>query len=147
MSYFFSSEIPDEVRRTELEKQMTRGNHKSATSNPEVAEKALGTDVRHGFALPLPAATVRKIPGAMIQPCGLVSQFSLQADGSRKLKHRLTHDLSYQIDPVRKVSVNSRIDMGQYPEMIFGWCLPRIVHFVVALRLAFQKKVYPNRQV
>jgi hypothetical protein len=26
--------------------------------------------------------------------------------------------------------------MSQYPKMIFGWCLPRIIHFIVALRLA-----------
>jgi hypothetical protein len=76
----------------------------------------------------------------MVQPCGLASQFSLKADGSRKLKHRLTHDLSYQVDPVGKVSVNSRVDMDQYPEMVFGWCLPRIIHFIVALRIAFPTK-------
>jgi hypothetical protein len=140
MSYMFSSDISEEVRRTELVGQMERGNHKSATSNPGITKKALETDVRHGFALPLPAATVHKIPGAMVQPCGLASQFSLQADGSRKLKHRLTHDLSYQLETQGKVSVNSRVDMQQYPEMIFGWCLPRIVHFIVALRLAFPTK-------
>jgi hypothetical protein len=93
--YFFSSEIPDDVRRTELENQLTRGNHKSVTANPEIAEKALRNNVWHGFAIPLPAKTVRKIPGAMVQPCGLASQFSLQAEGSRKLKHWLTQNLSY----------------------------------------------------
>jgi hypothetical protein len=30
----------------------------------------------------------------------------------------------------------------QYPEMIFGWCLPRILHFVVALRLS-----HPNCRI
>jgi hypothetical protein len=140
MSFMFSSEIPDEVRRTELAGQLARGNHKSTTSNPDVAEGALETDVRHGFALPLPASIIPKIPGAMVQPYGLASQFSLQADGSRKLKHRLMHDLSYQLDPKGKVSINSRVDMHQYPEMIFGWCLPRIVHFIIALRIAFPTK-------
>jgi hypothetical protein len=37
----------------------------------------------------------------------------------------------------KTVSVNNRVDMEKYPEMIFGWCLPRIIHFVVALRLAY----------
>ena len=35
------------------------------------------------------------------------------------------------------MSVNKRIDMEQYPEMIYEWCLRRLIHFVVALRLAF----------
>jgi hypothetical protein len=32
--------------------------------------------------------------------------------------------------------------MTQYPEMIFGWCLPRIIHFIVALRIA-----HPGRRI
>jgi hypothetical protein len=27
--------------------------------------------------------------------------------------------------------------MSKYPEMIFGWCLPRIIHFIVALRARY----------
>ena len=38
------------------------------------------------------------------------------------------------------VSVNKRIDMDKYPEMIYGWCLTRLIHFVVALRLKFPTK-------
>jgi hypothetical protein len=33
-------------------------------------------------------------------------------------------------------SVNDCIDMEQYAEMIYGWCLGHILHFIVALRLA-----------
>ena len=31
------------------------------------------------------------------------------------------------------LSINSRIDMDQYPEMVYSWALPRIIHFIVAL--------------
>ena len=27
--------------------------------------------------------------------------------------------------------------MEQYPEMVYGWTMPRIIHFIVALRLAW----------
>jgi hypothetical protein len=33
--------------------------------------------------------------------------------------------------------VNSRIDMSQYNEMIYRGCLSRILHYIVALRLAY----------
>jgi hypothetical protein len=33
--------------------------------------------------------------------------------------------------------VNKRIDMGAYVEMIYGWCLSRVIHFIVALGLAY----------
>jgi hypothetical protein len=55
------------------------------------------------------------------------------------LKHRLTHDLSFEITG-EDLSVNNRVDMTQYPKMIFGWCLPRIIHFIVALRIAHPGK-------
>lgn len=35
------------------------------------------------------------------------------------------------------VSIYDRIDMTAYPEMIYGWCFPRILHNVIALRLAY----------
>jgi hypothetical protein len=30
--------------------------------------------------------------------------------------------------------------MKAYPEIIYGWCLPRIIHFIVALRLPWPEK-------
>jgi hypothetical protein len=136
MNYFFENDISEEQRVQELEANLKRGNHKSATSAPAITEAELLKDVRHGFSLPFPRCLVKKLKGALVQPCGLASQFALKADGSRVLKHRLTHDLSYEITG-ENVSVNNRVDMSRYPEMIFGWCLPRVIHFIVALRLAY----------
>jgi hypothetical protein len=138
MDYFFDSEISEEQCVLELEANLERGNHKSATSRPEITEKQLLKDVHHGFAFPFPTGMVRKLKGALVQPFGLASQFSLKADGSREEKHRLTHDLSYEIT-CKGISVNNRVNMPRYPDMIFGWCLPRIIHFVVALRLAYPR--------
>jgi hypothetical protein len=72
----------------------------------------------------------------MVQPAGVVKQFSLQEDGSRTLKRRLTQDLSFPLTSPN-ASVNNRIDMEAYVEMIYGWCLSRVIHFIVALRLAY----------
>jgi hypothetical protein len=78
----------------------------------------------------------------MVQPLGLASQFALAEDGSRKItKNRLTQDLLFSlIEP--GISVNSRIDMDLYPEIFYGWCISRIIHFIVALRLS-----YPDRRI
>jgi hypothetical protein len=138
MDYFFEKDISEEQRVQELDANLERGNHKSATSEPAITESQLLKDVKHGFSFPFPRSLVKKLRGALVQPCGLASQFALQADGSRIEKHRLTHDLSYEITG-KDVSVNNRVDMSKYPEMIFGWCLPRIIHFIVALRLAFPR--------
>ena len=54
----------------------------------------------------------------------------------------MTQDLSFSSagrgDESTSIT-NSRIDMTAYVEMIYGWCLSRITHYVVAVRLA-----YPN---
>lgn len=112
---------------------LERGNHKSALLDPGKTGAALAKEVSHGFSLPLPASKVTQIKGAMVQPCGLAHQMSLQADGSRKKKSRLTHDLSYSLTQPN-AGVNQRIDINQYPEMIFGWCFSRTLHFISALR-------------
>ena len=135
MDCFFSEPLQEEKRIQELRANLARGNHKSATANSSKTWELLLKDVHHGFSLPLPRKAVERIKGAMVQPCGLAHQFSLKADGSRERKHRLTHDLSFEISG-KDLSVNSRVDMNRYPEMICGWCLPRIVHFTVALRRA-----------
>jgi hypothetical protein len=38
------------------------------------------------------------------------------------------------------LSTNSRIDMEEQPEMVCGWALPCIIHFIVALKLGWPKR-------
>lgn len=75
------------------------------------------------------------IQGALVQPLGLAKQWTLNAKGDRIPKYRLTQDLLFSVSQ-DTCSVNDRIDMAQYAEMIYGWCLTRILHFIVALRIA-----------
>ena len=45
----------------------------------------------------------------------------------------MTQDLSFSpLNPLN--AINPRIDIAAYPEMVYGWCLPRIFHLVVAMR-------------
>ncbi|OEU05830.1 hypothetical protein FRACYDRAFT_257959 [Fragilariopsis cylindrus CCMP1102] len=128
--------LAEDERMAELEAQVLRGNHKSATSDPEGTDKMTGKDVKKGFSLPFPASIVTKIKQGLVQPAGKVSQHSLTATGSRMLKDRLTHDLSFWLTE-DYASVNSRCDFDKYPPIIYGSCLIRTIHYIVALRAAF----------
>jgi len=131
--YFVLRELTDDERLQELSAQIERGNHKSATqSQDEVTAMLLG-DVKRGFILPLRADDVRRLRGSLVQPCGLVRQFGIQSDGTRKLKSRMTHDLSFSLT-IPDASVNSRIDWDKHPPMVYGWCFSRLLHFIVCLR-------------
>ena len=124
MDYHYSRELSEEERTEELEAQLARGNHKSAEEDRDHLSKLLGKDVAHGFAFTLEASRVKCIKRAMVQPCGLAEQHGMRADGTRFLKKRLTHDLSFSITR-EDSSVNDRVDMTKYPEMVHGWCLIR----------------------
>jgi hypothetical protein len=135
MSYVFTRELSEEERTTELAANVERGNHKSANDAPTEVTRLLGKDVKHGFSFPIRPHIISKIKGAFVQPCGMVRQFGLTSSGTRELKERLTQDLSYSCSG-EGLSVNDRIDMDSYTEMVYGWCLSRVIHFIVALRLA-----------
>ena len=138
MSYVFTRELDQATKLVELETLLARGNHKSAKDFPKEVGELLAKDVLHGFTIPLPISAVLRIPNAAIQPLGLVSQWTLDAGGQRVVKRRMTQDLSFSSQKAEEpVSINSRIDMSAYAEMIYGWCLPRIIHYTLALRQKF----------
>jgi hypothetical protein len=136
MDYCFTEELSEGQRQAEVEAMIQRGNHQSVQEDSEAVAKLLAKDVLHGFSIPLSPDLIPDLAKAMVQPAGVVKQFSLQEDGSREMKRRLTQDLSFPLTSPN-ASVNKRIDMGAYVEMIYGWCLSRVIHFIVALRLAY----------
>jgi len=127
--YGLVKDLTEEERSQEVEAQLERGNHKSATQNLEDVQKLLEGDVRHGFVIPFLASKVRRLKGVMVQRGGMVRQLSLKEDGIRKPKDRFTHDLSFSItDP------EASINLTDHPDMVYGWCFLRLVHFIVALQ-------------
>ena len=138
MDYVFTREVSESEREGEVIAMLSRGNHKSAQSEQGQVGSLIAKDVLHGFTIPIPVDTVHKIPGVMVQPLGLVQQWTVSPDGKRVIKYRLTQDLSFSTDKkAAPTSINSRVDMGSYPEMIYGWCLPRILHYVTSLRIHY----------
>jgi hypothetical protein len=131
--YFLKRDLEEDERKKEYSAQWERGNHQSAQSAEEEVKELLEGDVKHGFALPILLACLQLVEGVFLQPGGMVRQMSLKADGTRKLKSRFTHDLSFSIT-VEDASINSRIAMEKYPDMIYGWCFSRIIHYLACLR-------------
>jgi hypothetical protein len=117
VDFVFTEEITKEDRVKELEANLERGNHKSAQGQEETLSKLLAKDVKTRFDVPLCRGAVQSIPGAMVQPCGITSQFTLEPDGTCVVKKRLTHDMSFGMTH-DKISVNDRINMMAYEEMV-----------------------------
>ena len=111
----------------EINANLAQGNHRPATKRPDILKEKLERDVKFGFAVPVWASSLRDIAGTMVQACGLAVQHALEG-----IKYRLIHDLSFSITS-EDASINSRCDMDVYPEMVYGFCLSRTIHFIVAL--------------
>jgi hypothetical protein len=139
MPYRYTTDLTEADRATEVLAMLARGNHKSAEDERSVVHNLLFKDVTHGFSMPIPPEIVPKLLHAMVQPFGVAKQTTLNDKGERVLKYRLTQDLSYSLTGYNR-SVNSRIDMDSYVEMIYGYCLTRIIHYIVALRLKHPHK-------
>jgi hypothetical protein len=136
MDYRFHRELDEANRLEELVGMLERGNHKSSEAEPEQVNRLLAKDVTHGFSLPILPETVPLLVDALVQPFGLAQQFTLNESGERIVKWRLTQDLSFSLTDDER-SVNARIDMDLYNEMIYGWCLSRLIHYIVALRMKY----------
>ena len=138
MSYIFHRVISDDEQRAETTAMTARGNHKSAQTDADVVAKLLAKDVTHGFSIPLPVSIIPLIPHAGVQPLGLVSQWTIDEKGNRVKKFRITQDLTFSSEKgIASKSINSRINMTAYAEMVYGWCFPRILHFISALRAKY----------
>ncbi len=73
----FHRELNPTERRNEVAAMLARGNHKSAQSEQPQVGKLLAKDVLHEFSIPIPISVVGRIPGVMVQPLGLVQQWTV----------------------------------------------------------------------
>jgi hypothetical protein len=97
--YHVGQQLTESECLVEMAGQLQRGNHKSASDEIEKVRTLLARDVTHGFTVPLPSiACAPQIKGAMIQPLGVVKQWSLDEQGKRVAKFPLTQDLSFSLD-------------------------------------------------
>ena len=126
-------------KQTKLNANLTCGNHKSANLHLDTFVPLLKSEVEKGFYLPVPSNICKQIPDARVQPAGMANQTTLDAAGNRIPKLCLTQDSTFQIDESIP-SINLQLDPDWYPEMVYGWCLLRIMHFTVTLRLQFPNK-------
>jgi len=83
MPYLFRESLPENIRRAEVEGMIQRGNHKSALVDSKKISELIDKDVRYGFSLPVTIESVSKLKGSMVEPLGIVRQFTPNLDGSR----------------------------------------------------------------
>ena len=124
-------------RKTILAAALEYGNHKSALNEIPAIMSILDKEVRKGWQLPLPVGKLHKIPGVVVGPMGLVSQWTIDEQGNTVPKHRLTHDQSFNYDLDNIKSVNERVNKELLSQCVYGFALKRFIHSIVALRTMY----------
>jgi hypothetical protein len=101
-------EISEEDRASDLQEALIFGNHKGASSKPDLLKKLISKDVKYGYSLPIPLESVTQIKGLEMAPMNIMAQNTIDEFGRVVPKDRLTHNQSWKWE-VSGTSVNSRV--------------------------------------
>ena len=126
------------TRSFDLDTRLEFGNHKGASTHPMFYNDLNRSDILNGYAIPIPLHNIKDIPGALTCPMNVVEQMTISETGEIIEKQRACHDLSFKSLP-SNTSVNSRINSDQLQDCMFGHCIIRVIHHIVALRY-----IHPN---
>jgi hypothetical protein len=133
--------ITKEDRTADLIEALKFGNHKGATTKPELLLKLVSGDVKYGYTLLLPLGKIKRQPGICMAPLNIQPQWTINGQGEIVKKDRLTHDQSFEWEKSGS-SVNSRTDTSQLQQCKFGKCLLRLINWAGTAR-----KKYPNWRI
>ncbi len=132
--------ISEKDRHDDLTYHLNRGNHKSALDNKHILDKLIEEDITRGFALPLPIQLYKLLPNASIAPLGCQEQETINENGEKIPKFRMTHDQSFP--GPSSLSVSLRVDKSLLPPCMYSFVLCRILHYIIDLR-----RRHPTRKI
>jgi hypothetical protein len=131
------TELSEEERLQDLQEAITYGNHKSASTEKERVTKELEADVIQGWQLPITLDNITNIPEVIVAPLGMVPQATMNEDGSKGMKWRMTHDQTFPFSSTK--SVNKRMIFEDLQECMFGFALRRFLYTLVAYRMRYSQ--------
>jgi hypothetical protein len=105
------------------------GNHKGASSKPELLRELISGNVKHGYGLVLPWNKIDRIPHVCIAPINIMNQFTFDASGDIINKEHLTHDQSFCWKSGS--SVNWRKVKEKLQQCMYGGCLTQLLCWIV----------------
>ena len=114
---------------------IARGNHKGALAQQKLLHELVTKDVAHGFALPITTEAAKSIQGAAYAPLNIQEQWTIDAQGKKMKKKRLTHDQSFP-GMASDISLNEQVVEEKLEPLIYGYMFLRMLHMIHAFRMA-----------
>ena len=132
--------IEEQLRQEDLDAAISYGNHKSTTDSTAFITN-MESEIKKGWALPLPPPFARELPGAEVAPHGIVPQHTINELGEIINKERVTHDQSYP-GAASKQSINERVIEEDLAPCLFGHMSRRCIHYIIGCR-----QRHPNTKI
>lgn len=126
------SPLSTEQRAKDLADGLNFGNHKGVTIHKKFFNKLIQSKVLQGYSLLLPLHAATEIKDALIAPHNVVEQYTITATGEIVEKLRMTHNQSKVFSS--GTSVNSRVNKDTLQDCMYGFCITRLIHYILALR-------------
>ena len=127
--------LSNDYTKSDLEEGIAFGNHKSAVQSKSWMMDSLTKEIIRGWQVPLLSNKLHRIPGALVAPLGCQKGTTINENGDRIPKNRLTHNQSMKFSSGH--SINSRVIEAQLSPSQYGYAFIRFIHLIVALRLKF----------
>jgi hypothetical protein len=133
--------ITKEERIGNVDEALKFGNHKGATSQPDLLLQLVSGDVKYGYARPLPIDKVSQIPHICMAPLNIQVQWRINELGEIVKKDSLTHNQSF-VWKNSGTSVNSQSNPSSLQKCMFRKCLLRCINWTIAAQTK-----YPNCRI
>ena len=125
--------LDGETEKADTVAGVKRGNHKGAILQESTLNKLVGKDIVHGFALPITSESITKVKGGKFAPLNITTQWTIDEEGNKVQKKRLTHDQSFQ-GLASGISLNEQVVTSELEPLIYGHMFLRICHMIHAMR-------------
>jgi hypothetical protein len=114
--------ITEKERTGNIVEAIKFGNHKRATSQPELLMELVLGDVKHGYTIPFPIDKATQIPHICMAPLNIQPQWTINELGKIVGKNCLTLNQSFQWKN-SGTSVNLRCNLSKLQKYMYGKCL------------------------
>jgi hypothetical protein len=96
-------------------------------------QKNLEKEVQQGWVVPLPLSYISCLRHVELASIGMDDkQWTELPDRTKQIKHRLTHDQSF--NTTQGQCVNDRVLPEKLEPLYYGGCLSRIIHYILSVR-------------
>ena len=133
--YTFKPLPSEDDRHKENDAILEYGNHASARKKPEALRKVMQKDSKFGYAFPVTFDCTRQIKNGRAGPLGVAQHNGIDEKGEIITKDRLAHDQTFSMGFAP--SLNKLVDESVLIDLVYGWCIDRVIHQIVAIRQQF----------